>query len=79
VKQTEFVNLQIGSKPAGWSTSLLGQFPPSGPQSAQITGDLILARAQLSVCALSETEITITDFLFAFNTLAEARARVERS
>ena len=78
MRQTEFVNLRIGEKPTGWSTKLLFEFSPSGPQSAQITGDLILARAQLAVCAMSAEEITVSDFLFSFNTLADARARVER-
>ncbi len=74
IRQTEFHKLAIADKPAGWSTEFLPLI--CGPQSAIVTGDLILARAQLYVCGLSDEDITTSDFLSAFNTLAECRAEL---
>jgi hypothetical protein len=74
VRQVDFHKLAIADKPAGWSTEYLPLI--CGPQSASVTGDLILARAQLYVCGLSNDAITTSAFLSAFNTLADCRAEV---
>jgi hypothetical protein len=85
-KQSNFHHWRIAEFPAGWSTEVLraalseqhsdtlGISLPTPSEFVTSIADVVLARAQLTLC-MSNTETTDV-FLSAFNTLAEARARV---
>ena len=81
MRQTTFANLKIGEAPRGYYTDLLlalldtdAAYGDGMCSHIRDLADIVLARAQLTVCDMRD--LNATDFLAAYGSLAHARALV---